>query len=241
MKRFLTIFKTDITVQFRNQLYSIGIGIALLLGITFAWLGSPEQFPTIMPALLLIFIGGTTFFYAGSLIFAENEQGTLAANMVSPLRVSEYLWSKILTLTLLATFESVTTITLSWLILNFSEKINLPNIPVLLAGIIIIGVIYILMGIIIIVRYEKITEFLIPMALIISILQLPFLHFWGVIESPIFLILPTSAPTMIIQGSFMPLEPWKWVYALVYSAALLTGLILWTYRSFSRFISERVG
>ena len=34
-------------------------------------------------------------------------------------------------------------------------------------------------------------------------LQLPFLHFWGVIQHPVFLIVPTSAPTVLMRGAFV--------------------------------------
>lgn len=240
MTRLVTAIRTDVIVQLRNQLYTIGIGVAILVGVVFARLASTNQLHSVIPALLLMFVGGTTFLYVGAMIFFEKEQGTLQANMVSPLRVSEYLWAKILTLSALATLESVIMVGLSMAIMSFSDELILPNVLLLLVGILSIGVIYTLMGIILMVRYDQITDFLIPMAFVVSVLQLPFLHFWGIVEHPVFLLLPTSAPTMIIRGAFLQLVPWEWFYAIGYTTALIVGLTIWAYRAFYAHIIEKV-
>lgn len=240
MTRLLTAVKTDFIVQLRNQLYTIGVIIASVVGIAFAWLSGPNQLPAVVPALLLMFIGGTTFLYVGALIFFEKQQGTLEANMISPMRISEYLWGKIITLTALSTLESAILVGLAMVIMAFSNAVEIPNIIILLVGILMIGIIYTLMGIIVIVRYDKISDFIVPMAMIVGILQLPFLYFWGVVQHWGFLLIPTSAPAMIIRGAFIPLESWEWVYASVYTVALIAGLSVWAYRAFNRHIIVKV-
>ena len=241
MTRLLTAMKTDVTVQVRNNLYSIGIGVAVLVAVMMAWLASPQQLPAVVPALLLIVIGGTTLVYVAGMIIFEKGEGTLDAIIVSPLRPSEYLWSKILTLTALVTLESVVMIGGTLLIMSRFEPVALPNIPLLLIGIIAIGILYTLMGIILVVRFKTITDYLMPMAAIVSMLQIPFLHFWGVIVHPAFLIVPTSAPTVLIQAAFIPLQFWEWVYAIVYTGALIIGLTIWAYRAFNKHIVMEVG
>jgi fluoroquinolone transport system permease protein len=206
-----------------------------------AWLGSADQLPALVPTLMLLVVGGSTFLYIGALIFFEKEQGTLNATIVSPMRPSEYLWSKIATLTGLATLEAVIMIGGGTLIMSFSESLSLPNIPLLLLGIVIMGILYTLAGIILMVRYDKITDFLVPLALIVSFLQLPFLYFWGIFELPFLLVIPTSAPAMLMRGAFVPLAAWEWLYAVGYSAVLLVGLSIWAYRAFHTHIILKVG
>ena len=138
---------------------------------------------------MLLVIGGTTLFYVAALILFERDEGTLKAIIVSPLRTSEYLWSKIITLAALATLESVTMIGGAMLIMSRTDEITLPNIPLMLIGIIAIGVMYTLIGIILIVRYDKITDVLIPMSGVAAILQLPFVYFLGWIEHPVLLVI----------------------------------------------------
>jgi fluoroquinolone transport system permease protein len=103
------------------------------------------------------------------------------------------------------------------------------------------GVLYTLFGIVLIVRYDKITDFLVPVLIIVSILQIPFVHFWGVVEHPAFLLIPTSAPTMLMQGAFVSLEVWEWFYAIGYTAAMIIGLSVWAYRAFYTHIVRKVG
>lgn len=236
MSRLWTAMKTDVTIQVRNNLYAIGLSVAALTAVLFAWLANPGQLAALVPTLLLLVVGGTTFLYVGALIFFEKDQGTLQATIVSPLRPSEYLWSKIITLTGLAILEAAIMVGGSLLLMRFSSDVPVPNIPLLLAGIVGMGVLYTLMGIILMVRYQTFTDFLVPMAAIVSVLQLPFLYFWGVFDHPLFLIVPTSAPAMIVRGAFTRLAAWEWTYALGYMALLLVALALWAYQAFHKHV-----
>ena len=116
-----------------------------------------------------------------------------------------------------------------------------PNVPLLLLGILAIAILYTLIGIVLIVRYDKITDFLIPMALLAVALQLPFVYFLGWIEHPILLVIPTSAPTVLMQAAYGPLATWEWIYGVVYTALLLVVLSIWAGRAFQKHIVMKVG
>lgn len=241
MNRLLSAMKLDVTVQVRNSLYTIGIGAGLLVAIAIAQLGSPEQMWAIVPTLMLLVVGGSTLLYVSGMLVFERDEGTLSANIVAPLRTWEYLGSKLVTLTALATLESLVMIGGAMLIMRFSAAVPVPNIPLLLVGILAIGVIYTLIGIILIVRYRQITDFLVPMSGIAIALQLPFLHFLGWIEHPLFLIMPTSAPTMLMRGAYIDLAGWEWLYGIGYTIVLIVGLSLWAYRAFQTHVIMKVG
>ena len=241
MKRFYNMMKTDVMLQFRTKLYHIGIGVGVIVAAVFAWLAEPEQMFSYVPALLLLVVGGSTLLYVGAMIIFEKEQGTLNATIVSPVRTSEYLWSKIITLTFLATLEGVTMVGGAMLIMSFFDDIALPNIPFLLLGIVLISILYTLVGILLIVRYDKITEFLIPMAGVAVVFQLPFVYFLGWVRLPFLLAIPTSAPTVLMQGAYNVLAGWEWVYAVGYTAVLLIGLTIWAHRAFEKHIIMKVG
>lgn len=241
MTRLLSTIKTDISLQVRNQLYTIAIGIAIIFAIIFSQLIKPEQIVTIIPAMMLLIVGGTTLLSVGGLIIAEKEEGTLSAVIVSPLRTTEYLWSKIITLTILATIEVIVLIGGALFILGFSKDIVWPNIPILLSGIIAINLSYTILGIALSVRYKKITEYTVPVLFIMIILQLPILHFWGIFEHFLFFFIPSSAPIQLIQGAFMRLEVWKWYYAIGYVVVQIIGLTIWAYKAFDTHIIRKVG
>lgn len=241
MTRLLSTMKLDITMQIRNKLYAIGIFVGILSAIALSQLVIPEQLPAVIPTVMMLVIGGSTLLYVAGMIIFEKDEGTINMAIVSPLRSSEYLISKITTLTLLSTIESTVIVGGTMLLMNFSQAVPIPNVLVLYMGIVIIGVMYTLIGIVLIVRFDKITEFLIPMGGVAMILQMSFLYFIGFVESPIFLAIPVSAPTMIMRGAFVGLTTWEWIYGIGYSAVLLIGLSVWAYRAFQNHIVMRVG
>lgn len=241
MTRLLSTMKLDATMQVRNHLYTIGIGVGILVAITLSQLTLPEQLPVVMPTVMLLVGGGSTLLYVSGMIIFEKDEGTINMAIVSPLRSSEYLISKIATLTFLAALESTIMIVGTMVLMSFANTVNIPNLFVLYVGILSICVIYTLIGIILIVRYDKITEFLIPMSAIAVILQMAFLYFIGFVESPIFLLLPTSAPTMIMRGAYIDLSAGEWIYAIGYTAVFLIGLSVWAYRAFENHIVQQVG
>ncbi len=241
MNRLLRTIKTDVIVQWRNRLYSIGIGVGLIVAVGLSQLGRPDHMYLLVPVLMLIVVGGSTLMYVAGMIVFERDEGTLNAVIVSPLKTSEYLWSKIITLTGLATIEAVVMIGGAMLIMRLTGIPSWPNVPILLAGIIAIAIVYTLIGIVLIVRYDKLTDFLMPMAAVAVVLQLPFLHFLGVVVHPLFLIIPTSAQTMFMQGAYIPLSTWEWVYVIGYTLVLIASLSIWAYRAFDRYIVAKAG
>ena len=241
MNRLLSTMKTDVMVQLRTNLYTIGIGAGVLTAVALSQLASPDQMVNLIPTLMLLVVGGSTLLYVSAMIIFEKDEGTLWAMIVSPVRPFEYLWSKIITLTGLATLEAVVMIGGALLIMSFAGGLTLPNIPLLLLGIVAIGILYTLLGIVLVVRYSSITDYLLPMAAVAVILQLPFLYFLGWVEHWSFLLIPTSAPTMLMVGAFRPLAAWEWAYGLGGTAVLLANLTIWAYRAFQTHIIEKVG
>ncbi|MBO8162129.1 MAG: ABC transporter permease [Brevibacillus sp.] len=240
MNRLRTAMKTDVTIQVRNKLYAIGIVVGTMLAVALSQLSTPDSLAAAVPATVLLIIGGSTLLYVAGVIIFEKEEGTLHAVIVSPLRTSEYLWSKMITLTLLAAVESVVMIGGAMLMMSRSHEVPLPDVPVLLLGIIAIGVLHTLIGIILVVRYEKITDVLVPLSAIAMVLQLPFLYFIGWVVHPAFLLVPTSAPTLLIRGAYVHLAAWEWVYAAGCTLLLLIGLTIWAQRAFHTHIVMKV-
>ena len=241
MKRFLAALQTDVKVQFRNRLYSLGIGVGIVIAIGLSQLASDESLRYVIPALMLIVVGGSTMVYVGGMIIFERDDRTLDALNVSPLRPAEYLWAKIISLSTLATIESIVMIGGAMLIMKFSGEITLPRFQYLIAGIAAIGIIYTLLGIILIVRFDKITDFLFPMAAAAVILQLPAFYFLGLVRHPVLLAIPTSAPTVLIQGAYVELTAGEMVYSIGYTSLLIAALTLWAFRAYDRHMVSGAG
>lgn len=230
--RLLSTMRLDATVQWRNRFYIIGIGLSLLMALGLAQFMQPAAMGAILPMLFLFAIGGTTMLYVAGLLIFEKDERTLEAIIVSPMRVSEYMISKIVTLTLLATLESLIVVVLTQGLTGFNPGL-------LLAGIILMGVMLTLIGFVMIVRYDSITDFLIPVVAVSLVLQLPALYFTGISDSVLWLILPTAAPVMLMWAAWFPVEPWQVVYGFVYSLVLIAGLYRWARLAFHKHIVLR--
>ena len=107
MTRLFAAMKMDVVIQWRNQLYAIGIVAAVITAVGLSQLAHPSDLFSFVPTLMLLVVGGTTLLYVSALIIFEKDEGTLRAIIVSPLSSSQYLWSKIITLTALATLEAL--------------------------------------------------------------------------------------------------------------------------------------
>ena len=163
----LATIKTDATVQVRNNLYAIGIFVAALVAVVLAFLAKPSQMGIAIPTLMLLVVGGTTLLYVAGMILFERDEGTINMMIVfSTAHVgisvvedfdADVFWRR---------WKQASWLVGSLAIMWFSadSRPSIPNIPILLLGIVAIGIIYTLFGIILVVRYDKITDFLIPMA-----------------------------------------------------------------------------
>ena len=241
MMRLVPTFKNDARVQVRNRLYIIGPVIALATGFLLAQLTRAADLVRVVPVLAILVVGGSTMLYVAGLIIFEKDEGTLNALIVSPLRASEYLLSKVVTLTLLAALETAIIIGALLAVIGTREALPTFNVPLLAAGIGVIGVIYTLAGVIIITRYTSLTDAIVPLGFAGGVLQLPFLHFLEVVDLPVLLAFPTSGPAMLVQAAFRPLAGWEWAYALGYTAVIVVGLAWWAGRVFKTQIVLKAG
>lgn len=239
MKRLLSAIQTDFTVQVRNRLYAIGVSVAALMAFLISRVTTLDDLHQTVPVLMLLVIGGSTLLYVAGMILFEKGEGTLSALIVSPLRVREYLVAKVVTLTALATLEGSIMIVGAVALLGIAG-ITTFNIPLLLLGILAIGVVYTLIGIVTVVRYQSITNFLVPVLFIATILQAPAFHFSGLVESYAFYAIPTTAQMLIMSAAWEPLAAWEWAYALGYTALVIGGLYVWSLRAFHTHIVMRV-
>jgi len=240
MGRFVTSIQKDMILQVRNQMYTISLGLALLCAALFCFILKAEYIQTAVPAAMLLIVGGTTLIFVGGLILDEKEKGILSALILSPLSRREYLWSKIVSLTFLSTVEVGIMVGVPLLYFHYSQGMALPNLPVLFAGLVVLNLFLTVFGLGLAVRYRKITDYMVPILVIMVFLQVPILYYSRILPSPILLAIPSSAPIMIFQGAFARLALWQWIYAVGYNALLLAVLIPWSARAYYKHIVSKM-
>lgn len=238
LERFFAVLKLDMLIQWRIKLYLIGVLAGVIVAVAVAQITAADQLYLVIPALMLLVIGGSTMLYVAALIIFERDEATINAVIVSPLRTTEYLFAKIFSLLILITVECITMIGGSMFLiwLAGTEPLTMPNIGLLWLGITGNAVIYTLIGIILIVRYRRITEFFIPLAAVAIVLEIPVIYFLDIFMHPFLLVIPTSAPTLIIRGAFVECTPVEWAYAAGYTILLITGFGFWGYHAFKKHV-----
>jgi fluoroquinolone transport system permease protein len=235
MTRLLSTMQLDFKVQVRNNLYQISIGLAILLMLGARFAVPREMLGTILPTFFWLGIGGTTYmFLAGMMIFEKNE-GTLSGLVVTPLTIRDYITSKAVTLMVIAFVEATIVI-----LLSYGWRFNVLYVY---GGLTIIGLMYLFTSLILVVRYDSVTDFLVPSIVIMVTAQLPMLILadLGTIVNSMWYIIPTTAPFLLMKAGFTEIPTWQLVYGIVYSLITLVVLALWAHRAFDRHIIQTGG
>ena len=234
MSRLSNTLRLDSMLQARHKVYLIVLGATFGLSLTLRAVITPEQLEFFMPVLVMYGVSLTTVFLVGVLLLLERGEGTLDVVMVSPLRPSEYLASKLITLATLALVESVIValvayglgFSFGWLVLAIVMRASMG-----------VGV-----GVAVGVRYRSITHFLLPGIFASLVFDIPLFWYFGLWPSSLFYLWPSMPPLLLAKTAFFPVEPLQLVYAFVYGTLVVGAALFWASRSIDRFVvrGERV-
>lgn len=235
MKRLAATFLCDVRLQYRNGFYYAAAVVTALAGLLLARLAAGTQdglVAWLLPAVIVNNLLINTFYFVGGLVLLEKGEGTLEAQVVSPLRASEYLGAKVGTLLLLSLVENVS---LAWLVAGPDLSL-----PALVAAISLAAGFYTLAGFAIVARYESLNEYLLPSFLFISLLALPLLPYFGIGTAPWIqraaYLHPLQPVLLLLQGGFGPLATGESAYVLL-AGSLWLGVAAWAaHQAYERFI-----
>lgn len=224
--------RSDLRLQYRYGFYVVGVLVSAIMIGVLRWM-PPDTARTLLPVFL--FVNGiiTTYFFVAGLVLYEKREGVLEALVVTPLRAREYLAVRVATLTGLATLETVGIVLLGW---GADFRIA----PVVL-GVVLLGVLWTLIGMLVIFRYDSINEYLLPAALLQVVFQLPMFSVFGIWDAWYFWLWPTKGPLLLVLAGFEPVATGPLLVSLALSLAWIAGLAVWVQGAFARFIVRREG
>ena len=222
----------DFRLQARNGFY-YAVAFVLVCWFVLLTLLPAIDWGYVLPAVVFGNLVMVNFYFVAGLVLLEKGEGTLEAQVVTPLADWEYLASKTATLTALSLVEQV-------VIVWSAHGGGFAGGP-LVAGIVLAAVLYTLVGFLLIARYRSINEFMFPSILFTAVLSLPMLHYFGLWDTWLLYLHPLTAPLVLLKGAFGPVPSWQWAYGLLYSAAWAGLLLLAARRTFDRFIVAREG
>ncbi|MFO7663568.1 MAG: ABC transporter permease [Chloroflexota bacterium] len=232
MSRLLATMRTDVRLQIRNGFYYVTIFVAVIAVIAFSRLNIPD-YRYVWPIFILGNMMMVGFYFMAGMVLLEKGEGTMEAQVITPLRPVEYLLSKVLTLGFLSLVESTILVVLlsgvdfNWLLF--------------LLGLAITAALYSLFGFIAVAPYDSINEFIFPSVLWVLATLPPVLYFLGVSDSWLFFLHPLQAPLVLMQGAFTGVPPWQIIYGILYGALWVGIALYWSLRVFRRFIIRREG
>ena len=219
MRRLASTAWLDVRLQARAGLYAIGLSLAVVMGLAGRFLVPPEAMSRVLPVLFLLLLGSSTYIFGAGMVLLERGQGTLGALRVTPVRAREYIGSKVATLSVFAFVEGVVVLLVAVGPDGFRPALLIP-------GALAMAVMYTLFGLIQVAPHESVTDFLVPGAIIATlVLQLPLFPFLGLWPSPLWYAIPTFAPLTLLEGSLRPIGTGEWVYAIAYGS--LTLVVCW--------------
>lgn len=232
MKRLMSAIRLDLMMQVRyGFLYAAFFSILVWVAVVRALpAGSLE---TVVPAVVFFDIAVVGFYFIAGLVLYEKGEATLYALVVSPLRFWEYLSSKLITLTLLASVLAVVLVGVSY---GFGF-----NIVFLVLGTVLMSLISLMIGFIAVSPFGSFSSYLIPSQIYATILYLPLISHFGWWESPMFYLLPTHGALRMLSGAFESVTLWEVGYAVLYGILWITVLGWIAKRMFDRYVVGRQG
>jgi len=232
MTRLLSIARWDVSLQFRNGFYYVS-AITAAFFIIFLKQLKGVDLSYWWPALITGNLTVNAFYFMAGIVLLEKGEGTIEAQIVTPLRPWEILGSKVLTLGLLSLFEML-------LIIVVTQGVAF-NWFLLVTTIVLYIAMLALYGFIIVARYDSISEFLMPSVVWTMGFSLPLLYYFDIWRHWVMFIHPLQAILILIQSSFTSVPTWQVIYGIAYSI-LWTGILMWlSLRTFHRFVITKEG
>jgi fluoroquinolone transport system permease protein len=221
MTAMLNALRWDVVLQARNGFYwasaflVVMIG-ALLLSVPATAHGNAAAW---VPPILAINLQLTTFFFMAGLMLLERDEGTLSALAVSPLSASAYLAMRTLSLTGLATAE---TLAIVWIGFGTNGSWGL-----ILAGTAALGVIYTGFGAAVAARYESVNALLLPASAVVGLLLLPLLAHFGFAPRWLFYLHPLEPPMTLLRAGYGVIDRTEIAFGIVGSVGWSALAFVW--------------
>ena len=218
-----------------KRYYIIHISILSVILYFLSTQAIPDMNNAKFHTMLLFFDPATIgLMFIGALVLFEKSENILQALVITPMKVDDYLLSKIFSLTIL----SVISATVFMALLSIFGAVEF-NVLYLALGILLASVMLILIGFIIVSRVNSINEYLMGMAVaFLGLTFPPMLNISGLYENVIFYVWPTHASLTLFKGVFFSsgLETWEIIYGIGYQVFWIALLYFLAKKAFHKYI-----
>jgi fluoroquinolone transport system permease protein len=235
MNRLLATIRCDLRLQQRNGFYYATAFVVAVYALGLSQLhaaGAQINLAQLLPAVVLNNLMITSFYFVGALVLLEKTEGTLTAQVVSPLRAGEYLAAKVITLTALALAYNLAVVAL---VVGSAF-----GAMALIAGVCAMAALMVMVGFVAVARYDSVNEYLLPSLPYAAGLMLPLVSMFGW-DSPLLLLHPLGGPMLLLRAAFATVDIWQLALGALASALWLGAGTWLCHSSFQRFVVGRAG
>ncbi|MFK7920670.1 MAG: hypothetical protein AB8H47_01875 [Bacteroidia bacterium] len=217
MKQFIHLLKHDFVLINRNKIIAISLAVtAIYVGI-FKGLSS---FGDVQQALVLIIFNDPAllgFLFVGVMVLFEKNENTLQALAVTPMKLSHYLLSKTLALTLISVGCCLL---MAWAAVGWDF-----NILQFVIATIFTTVIFSFIGFIVVAGQKTFNTYMLRAVGVIIALCLPFLAYFDLASRWLFILFPTQPVIDLYSMAFshdLPIVEGIIAYALAIAWTVIT-------------------
>lgn len=223
--RALSAIKYDIKFQVRYGFYYayLLLTVVYILGLRML----PEAYRTFATGLVIFTDPSVLgFFFISGIVLMEKSQNTLESLFVTPLQVSEYIWAKVVSLTLLSLLSSLA-------IAVFTLGASF-NVLLLVVGVGLSSVFFTLLGFALAARAKSLNQYFFY-SVPTFVLDLPLLKYLGFLDAWLYYLLPSKPTLLLIEGALGRITPAEAVYAVAALGAWIAVGYQWACRWFYRY------
>ena len=207
MKKLLSTIKWDLTLAVK---YNI-VAVALLVTIVYTILFKAFSFNHLDDILIILIFSDPVmlgFIFIGVLVLFEKGANTLQALVVTPIKVWQYLWSKTISLTIIAAACSfvMAVVGHGWTF----------NYLYLALAVVLSSALFVMLGFIGVARVTTFNQYIIIVPLFLSPMALPFFNFFGVTDTYWFYLIPSQASLILFRAAFEKVSMLEIAYAVLY-------------------------
>lgn len=230
--RFLQLLAFDLRFQFRHGFHAVYLLITVLYIVGLRAL--PEQFSgKLLPVILFTDPALLGLLFIGALLLLEKDAATIHSLFVTPLRLPEYLCSRLLSLGLLSLVTS----------LAIAAAVHNGPLPLLLlgSGVVLTAALSTLAGFALAARARSLNGFLMVSAAVITLLCLPLLEHFGLFDTVLFYLLPSRASLILLNSTAATPGTAETLYAIGYLLVWLVPAWRFAVKRITGSIIQRIG
>ena len=148
------------------------------------------------------------FLFTAVMILFEKDTNTHQVLAVTPMPVSQYIWSKNIVFTIIALVYGLA------IILAAQPQHFYPL--AFLAGVVLSSSLFVFIGVTGAACVKNFNQFILLMPVVLLPVCLPFLDYFSVYHSPVFYLIPTQACLLLFKASVSPVDLWQIIYGVGY-------------------------